>query len=55
MQAFSSSSERRLLSSWVGVCGLLIAVAFLVLEHGLYGMQALVVEVHGLSSCGSQA
>ena len=33
-QAFSSCGERGLLS--VAVCGLLIAVASLVVEHGLY-------------------
>ena len=45
VQAFSSCIECRLL--FVAVCGLLIAVASLVVEHGLW--------VHGLSSCGSWA
>ena len=35
--------------------GLFIVVASLVAEHGLYGMQAPVAVVPGLSSCGSQA
>ena len=34
---------------------LLIVEASLVTEHGLYGMQASVVAVCGLSSCGAQA
>ena len=43
---------------WVGllfiaVCGLLTVVAFLVLEHGLWGVQASVVVTRGLSSTGS--
>ena len=37
------------------VHGLLIAVAFLIAEHRLYGSQASVVATHGLSSCDSQA
>ena len=37
------------------VCGLLIAGASLVAEHGLLGTQASVVVAHRLSSCGSQA
>ena len=41
--------------SLVAISGLLIAVAFLVAEHRLLGAQALVVVVHGLSSCGSCA
>ena len=43
--AFSSCSEWGLL--FVAVCGLLLAVASLVVEHRL--------QVHGLSSCGSRA
>ena len=35
--------------------GLLIAVASFVMEHGLQGAQASVVEVPGLHSCSSQA
>ena len=34
-------------------CGLLFAVAFLVVEHGLQGAQALVAVMSGLSSCGA--
>ena len=45
VRASSSCSERGLL--FVAVRGLLIVVASLVAEHGLY--------VHGLSSCGTQA
>ena len=37
--------------SLVGVSGLLVAVASLVVEHGLGGIQASVVAAHGLSSC----
>ena len=44
-QAFSSCGEQGLL--FVGLRGLLVAVASLVAEHGL--------QAHGLSSCGSQA
>ena len=36
--------------SLVAVCGLLIAVASLVGEHGLQGVRASVAVVHGLSS-----
>ena len=39
----------------VAVYGLLIAVASLIMEHGLYGTQALVVAEHRLScstACG---
>ena len=39
----------------VAVQGLLIAVASLVAEHGLWGSWALVVVVHRLSSCSSCA
>ena len=39
----------------VVVCGLLVEVASLVAEHGLWGARASVVAVRGLSSCGSQA
>ena len=41
--------------SLVVVCRLLIAVASLVAEHGLWGAQASVVQASGLSSCGSRA
>ena len=41
--------------SVVVVCRLLIAVASPVADCGLWGAWALVVEVHGFSSCGSQA
>ena len=41
--------------SLVAVHGLLIAVASLVAEDRLEGMQASVVSARGLSSCGSQA
>ena len=44
-RAFSSCSERGLL--FIAVRGLLIAVASLVVEHGL--------QAHGLSSCGTRA
>ena len=37
------------------VLGPLIAVAFPVEEHGLWGTQASVVATHWLSSCGSRA
>ena len=53
MRAFSSCGERGLL--FVAVRRLLIAVASLVVEHGLKGAQASVVVAHGLSSCGSRA
>ena len=39
----------------VTVHRLLIAVASLVAEHGLWGAQASVVAAHGFISCGSQA
>ena len=39
----------------VAVCGLLLEVASLVADHGLYGMWTSVVSPHGLSSHGSQA
>ena len=35
------------------VCGLLIVVASLVAEYGLYGWWVSVVAVCGLSSCGT--
>ena len=41
--------------SLVVVLGLLIVVASLVAEHGLWGSWALVVVVHRLSSCSSCA
>ena len=41
--------------SLVLVRGLLIAVASLVVEHGPFAMQASVVVVRGLSSCGTRA
>ena len=41
--------------SLVAVCGLLIATASLVVEHGLQGVQASVVAAPGLSRCGFQA
>ena len=53
MQAFPSSSERGLLSSWVmwaSQCGGFSCCGAQALEHA-----GLVVEVHGLSNCGSQA
>ena len=37
----------------VMVCGLLIVVASLVAEHGLYGWWVSVVAACGLSSCGT--
>ena len=51
--AFSSCSERGLL--FVAVHRLLIAVASLVVEHGLQVPQASVVVAQGLSSCASRA
>ena len=48
--AFSSCSELL----FVAVCGLLIVVASLVVEHGLQA-QASVVVAHGLSNCDSRA
>ena len=39
--------------SLVTVCGLLIAKASLVLEHGLQGMKASAVAAHWLQSVGS--
>ena len=39
----------------VAVHTLFMAVASLVVEHGLWGRQASVVAAHVLSSCGSQA
>ena len=43
---FSGCSEQGLL--FLVVCGLLIAVASLVAEHGLLGLQASVVVARGL-------
>ena len=37
------------------VCGLLIGVAFLVVQRELKGAQVLVAMAHGLSSSGSSA
>ena len=51
MWAFSSCGERGLL--FVGV--LLIVVASLVAEHGLWSRRASADAAHGLSSCGSRA
>ena len=51
-RASSSCGERRLL--FIAVCGLLIAVASLVMEHGLWSAGSVVVA-HGLScsaACG---
>ena len=39
----------------VAVLGLLIAVAFLVAEHGLWDSQASAAAAHELSGCGSRA
>ena len=39
----------------VVVCGLLIAVASLVVEHRLWGAWASAVAMYGLSSCGSRS
>ena len=50
---FSRCGEQRLLSA--AVCGLLIAVASFVAEHGGWGKRASGVEVHGLRSCSSRA
>ena len=44
---FSSCSEQGLL--FIAVHGLLIAVASLVTEHGLWGLQASIAVAHGLS------
>ena len=41
--------------SLVAACRLLSAVAFLVVEQGLYGMWTLVAAARGLSICGSWA
>ena len=37
------------------MCGFLIAVAALLVERGLWGVQTSVAAEHGLSSCGSRA
>ena len=50
---FSVHGERGLLL--IALCGLLIAVDSLFVEHGLWGLQASEVAAHGLSSCGSRA
>ena len=42
-------------SSLVVVCGLLIVVASLLAEHGLWGAQASVAVARVLSNCGIQA
>ena len=52
-KAFSSCGELGLL--FIAVCGLLIVVASLVVEHGLWDTWASVVVALRLSSCGSQA
>ena len=57
-RAFSSCSERGLL--FVAVCGLLISVASLVVEHRLQAHRLRIawqpeVVAHGLSSCGARA
>ena len=41
--------------SLVAMRGLLIAVAFLVAEHGLWDSQASAAAAHELSGCGSRA
>ena len=51
--AFSSCSERGLL--FVVVLGLLTAGVSLVVERGLSGARALVMEALGLSICSSRA
>ena len=51
--AFSNCGEQGLLPS--RGAGLLLAVASLVAEHGLYDAQASTVAALGLSSCGSWA
>ena len=53
MRAFSSCGEQELL--FVAVRGLLIAVASLLAEHGLWSTWASVDAVRGLRSCGSWA
>ena len=50
---FSGCRKQGLL--FVEVCGLLIAVASLVAEHGGWGERASGAEVHGLSNCGSRS
>ena len=52
---FSLLAECRGGSSLVEVHRLLIAVASVIVKHGLQGTGASVVAVSGLSSCGSQA
>ena len=51
MQVFSSCGEWGLL--FFTVCGLLTVVTSLVVEHGLYGLQALVTVACELSECSS--
>ena len=51
--AFFSCDERGLL--FVVVCGLLILVASLFADHGLWGLRALAVVACRLSSCNSRA
>ena len=51
-RAFSTCGKPGLLSV---VCGLLIAVTSLVVEHGLYGMQTSVVAAPGFRRCSSWA
>ena len=52
-RAFSGCGERGLL--FVAVNGLLIAVASLVVEHGLSSCGTQALECMGFSSCGVQA
>lgn len=54
MWAFSSCGEQELLSS-CNVWASLVAVAPLIVEHGLKGAWPSVVSVHELSSYGLQA
>ena len=53
VRAFSSCGEQGLL--FLVVRGLIIVVASLAAEHGLYGVQDSVATAHGLSSCGTRA
>ena len=54
MWAFSSCGEQGLLSS-CNVWASLVAVAPLIVEHGLEGTWTSVVALHELSNCGLQA
>ena len=54
MWTFSSCGEQELLSS-CNVRASLVAVAPLIVEHGLKGAWTSVVAVNELSSCGLQA